>query len=110
MSRSKTWKNKKSELQQKEQMLLEDLNVNGSKVKRIARWSLGTGLAALVGYGIYRAFSTPSSEEIQTRKEKREREAKEKKRGNPKDLPYVDSAIENLAPMLGKWLLKQLKD
>jgi len=110
MSRSKTWTNKKSELQQKEQLLLDDLNVNGSKAKRIARWSLGTGLVVLVGYGIYRAFSSPSQEEIDEKKEKKARELNEKRRSKPKDLPFADSAIEHLAPSLGKWILKQLKD
>ena len=82
---------------QKEKLLLADMNV--SKGKKIALWSLGVGLVSLVGYGIYKAISDSDNPK-----------SKEKKKKVPADWPITDSAIENLAPTVGKWLLKQLKD
>ena len=96
---SRTWRNRKEELKQKEQILLEDLNIKGSRTKKIALWSLGSGVAALVSYGIYRAFSTPPEKP----------KKKPSKKRVPKNSPIVDSAIENLAPTFGKWLVRQLK-
>ena len=100
MSRSKSLSNRAKELKQKEQILLSDLNMNGTKAKKIALWSLGSGLVVLAGYSIYRAFSTPPEKP----------EKKKSKKLIPKDSHIVDWVVENLAPTFGKWLLKQLKD
>ncbi len=96
---------KKEELAQKESILLKDLNQNSSKAKKVALWALGAGAVALVGYGIYRSFSSEKPPKESNRKKTSKRE----KRGVPKDSPIVDTAIENLAPSIGKWLLKQFK-
>lgn len=104
VSNSKIWQRKKIELQQKEQFLLDELNVNKAKTKKIVLWSLGSGAIALMGYGIYRAFSTSPSERI-IHKKKKKRLPK-----TPKDLPIIDSVVESLGPILGAWLVKQLKD
>ncbi len=101
MSNSKKWINRKIELAQKENLLLEDLNFNSSKAKKIALWSLGSGVVALLGYGIYQTFFNSHPEK---------RKKKNEKKWVPKDSPFVDTAIENIGPSLGKWLLRQLKD
>jgi hypothetical protein len=97
MSNSKAWKNRKEELHQKEQLILEELNLKSSKTKKIILWSLGTGFITLIGYLGYRGISAETPK------------GKHKTKTAPTDWPMVDSAIENLAPSLGKWLLKHMK-
>lgn len=97
MSNSEAWKNRKEELDQKEQLLLEELNIKSSKTKKIILWSLGTGVITLIGYLGYRAITAETPKE------------KGKTKSVPTDWPMVGSAIENLGPSLGKWLLKHVK-
>ena len=97
MSNSIIWKNRKEELDQKEQILLEKINLKNPKTKKIVFWSLGSGMLALIGYMVYRAFTVEEKE-------------KRKKKYVPSAWPIVNSAIENVGSTLGKWLLKQLKN
>ena len=106
MSKSSVYSQQKAELKAKESLLLEDLNTGGEKAKRIALWGLGVGLIALIGYGIYRGFSDKPKKEKKERKEN----TKATKKKLPKEDLLVDQAIQNLAPSIGKWILKEFKN
>ncbi|MCP4459732.1 MAG: hypothetical protein GY816_17170 [Cytophagales bacterium] len=100
MSNSRTLRTRKDELAQKEKLLLAELNV--SKAKKVALWSLGAGVVSLIGYGVYKYLSTDTRDDHPSKRKVSKKV--------PKDSPIVDSAIKNLGPNLGKWLLKQLGD
>lgn len=97
MSKSATYRERERELGEKESLLLDDLNQKNSKVKKILIWSLAAGLVGLVFYGFYRSF-TPSS---------KSKKKKKVKKNVPGDYPIVDSALEQIAPRIGKWILKE---
>lgn len=99
MSKSKKFLEKREELAAKEKLLLGDLDEKGGKIKKIALWSLGAGLVGLIIYGIYKSF------EPEPKKKKR----KKKSKTAPENNEFVDSAIEQLGPRLGDWILKEFK-
>ncbi len=99
-SRTKTYQTKSQELAAKEKMLLDDLDTSGGRLKKIALWSLGAGLIGLVFWGLFSAFSS---------KEKKPKKKKSKGKV-PKNYPIVDSWIEQVAPKVGDWILKEFKN
>ena len=92
---------KKQELASKEKMLLQYLDSSGGKIKKITLWSLGAGLIALIGWGIYNSF-------LPEKKKKAKRNKPKNK--PPQDTPIIESILENAAPRLGNWILKEFKD
>ena len=88
---------RKKELKQKESLLLAGLDKKGSKLQNVALWSLGTGLVGLIGWGIYKSLSPTKIKK------------KKKDKKPPKDYPALDSFIEQTAPKIGKWILKEFK-
>ena len=95
---------RKQALKEKERIMLSDIEgSSGSRNKRILLWSLAAGIIAMTGYGIYQA--TSDHEEIKKTKKK-----KKKSKGVPKDSEIIDSAIERIGPMVGKWIINFLKD
>lgn len=99
-SRTTSYKKKSQELAAKEKLLLEDLDSSGGRLKKIALWSLGAGIIALIGWGLYSAF-IPGKKKM--------RKKKSKKR-IPKNYPMVDAWMEQIAPKLGNWILKEFKE
>lgn len=106
MSKSATYLSRKSELVEKEKLLLSDMTEKGDKVKTVVKWSLIAGLIALLGYGLYKSFAgTPPKK-------------KKKNKGKKRDIApvisddnkIVDSLITYGSPIIGNWLLNSLKD
>ena len=97
---SKLYRQKKSELSAKEKLLLSSVNNSSSKIKKIALWSLAAGLIALIGWGIYKSF-TPTKSEKKKRKKGR--------RKIPKNYPAIDAILEQIAPQIGNWILKEFR-
>ena len=104
MSKSGTYQSRKSELAQKEKLSLSDMMEQGDKVKQVLKWSLLAGLIALLGFGLYKSLTNPPKK-------------KKKKKGNKvatpifeEDNKIVDSIITYASPIIGNWLLKNVKD
>jgi hypothetical protein len=106
MSKSATYQSRKSGLEQKEKLLLSDMNEKSDKVKQVVKWSLIAGLIALLGFGLYRSFSNPSTKT----KKKKKGKAKESLLSRDDENKVMDSLITYGSPILGNWLLRNLKD
>ena len=99
MSNSRAYTDKKKELKEKESLILSGFDRGGSRFKQVLLWSLVAGLVGLISWGIYRSVS-PS---------KGKKKSKKNRKNAPKDIPMIDSILENAAPRLGKWILKEFE-
>ncbi|MEQ9229357.1 MAG: hypothetical protein RIF46_01655 [Cyclobacteriaceae bacterium] len=99
MSKQSAISRRKKELSDKEKILLGDLDEKGSKIKKIALWSLGAGLVVLIIYGVYRSFAPES----------KKKKSKKKDKSPPKNNEFIDSAIEQIGPKIGNWILREFK-
>lgn len=105
MSKSTAYQSRKSELEQKEKLILSDMTESGDKVKQIVKWSLIAGLIALLGFGLYKSLANPPA--------KKKKKKKSKKTESPQlddDNKIVDSIITHASPIIGSWLLRNFKD
>ncbi len=99
MSKQGAISQRKKELSEKEQLLLGDLGEKGSKLKKIALWALGAGIVGLIFYGIYRSFSPVP----------KKKKSKKKHKSPPQNNEFIDSAIEQIGPKIGNWILREFK-
>ena len=104
MSKSTAYQSRKSELEQKEKLLLSDMSEKGDKVKTIVKWSLLAGVIALLGFGLYRSFTSPPP-----KKKKKKNKKREYAPIIEEDNKIVDSLITYGSPIIGDWLLRTLK-
>ena len=104
MSKSTAYQSRKSELEQKEKLLLSDMSEKGDKVKTIVKWSLLAGVIALLGFGLYRSFTSPPPKKKKKKNKKREFDPIIEE-----DNQIVDSLITYGSPIIGDWLMRTLK-
>jgi hypothetical protein len=105
MSKS-TYQSRKSDLDQKEKLLLSDMNEKSDKVKQVVKWSLIAGVIALLGFGLYRSFTDEPVKKKKKKKHKRD----ESPMLFEDDNKVVDAMINYGSPIIGKWLLGKVKE
>ncbi len=99
MSKQSTISQRKKELSEKEKLLLGDLDEKGSKLKKLALWGLSAGIIALIFYGVYRSLSPAP----------KKKKSKKKHKTPSQNNEFIDSAIEQIGPKIGNWILREFK-
>ena len=100
MTKSRSLKERTTQLKEEEKILLNDLDAKGGKVKRVLAWSLVAGILGVIAYSIY--TSTTSTKSSKKR-------GKRKKTNAVSDGWWVDTLTEQLGPRLGNWILKEFQ-